>query len=153
MSWDHNDYKDYKDYKDYNNYNEYFSVVVMGSVQWHQDYWFKSSGGAQSFLATLALQGVHCIEQPPSFWIFATVLMTMTDPILLVVWVRFVLEEKEEQGMKLNVLYKTNQIIATSKKDGENRTLRKHLPLSSNFRQETQWNPIKPNIMWPYHLL
>ena len=72
-------------------------------------------------------------------------------PILLVVWVPFV-EQKEEQGMKLNVLYKSHQIIATSKKDGENRTLRKHLPLSSNFRQETQWNPIKPNIMWPYHL-
>ena len=127
-------------------------------IQWHCT-WQSTHCAVGHWLVQVQRRSAKLLSHRGALHRATTVPLNLCDcfddndsPILHVVWVRFVVEQKEEQGMKLRVLYKTNQIIVTSKKDGENRTLRKHLPLSSNFRQKTQWNPIKPNIMWPYHL-
>ena len=65
-----------------------FSVVVMGSAQWLQDYWFKFSGRPQRSLFTLVLQG--CIAKS-NHRPFESLLLNMCrgPPLLCIQWSKF----------------------------------------------------------------
>ena len=72
----------------------------MGSAQWHQDYWFKSSGGAQSFYSHTCF-ALLCFVVV----VFVVVVIVVVVVVFIVTLSTTALQCSEDAEIKTSLLY------------------------------------------------